>query len=466
MKTNKIYIYTAFALAMGLMLQSCKDNILTPVANQKPLDSLSALIQALNKTLVSVNAKDNTFKIQAAIYTDSAQKVANASPPPRTAQYTVYIIDGSNTVSINTGNRLTSNQVASCKTCKIAGVTGATVTVNTGGQSYTQVSADGRAVFNNILVAGDTKVLISAPGYTSCTIQTYIGSWSTAGNILNVSTAAMLFPTTGSSNVVYTGQIFMNTSAADDTLGRVHNQGPLAGQFLANDQPDGYDGDNYTVYSYGSTYGQNTYFDYSEINGYNGNIKFDKATVMAGINNIYAYPANVSNFYNAGGTYTLGDPITVEYTSGLASFLKVDANGVYTVSVPSYENEPGTYFGSNQNVQANYTYLFTASNVTGSTKINVNHYDVNTGTSTPEVWYSWTSVWDYSPFIQQDDGDGYGFLGHQTFNGLPGETVTRNIYLFAWTPDSTLPQRSKLGEAIKKSLQQCCKDFFLSLMSR
>src|SRR5271170_134692 len=104
MKTNKTWKYIVFALAIGTILQNCKDNVLTPVTNNKPIDSLNTLIAALNKSLVSINKADGAIKIQTAQYTSKIDSVGQArSNTTVTAQYTVYLIDGSSTVIPQSG---------------------------------------------------------------------------------------------------------------------------------------------------------------------------------------------------------------------------------------------------------------------------------------------------------------------------------------------------------------------------
>src|SRR5690349_14666454 len=140
MKTFNKILYFAM-LVGGLALPSCKDNILTPVNNTKSADSLVALISALNSKLVTVDAKDNTLKIQLAKFQSKADSLnalsSNNGNYSQLVQYTVYVIDGGNTVTGAIGG---GDRVASCKDCKVAGVDGATVTVLSNGQTYTSVS--------------------------------------------------------------------------------------------------------------------------------------------------------------------------------------------------------------------------------------------------------------------------------------------------------------------------------------
>src|SRR6185369_6447033 len=115
MKTFNKFLFLTLLIAIAL-LPSCKDNILKPVTDTKTADSLVAVINALNTKLVTVSSKDNTLKIQLAKFksTDDSLKALSSSNYSQLVQYTVYIVDGGNSVTgLNyyDGDR-------TCKNCK------------------------------------------------------------------------------------------------------------------------------------------------------------------------------------------------------------------------------------------------------------------------------------------------------------------------------------------------------------
>ncbi len=185
MKTFNKFLCLSLLLAIGL-LPACKDNILTPVNDTKSADSLVALISAMNTKLVTVNAKDNTLQIQLAKFKSSADslKAASTGNYSQLVQYTGYVVDGGNSV---TGTYYNGDRT--CKDCKTTGVDGATVTVYSNGQTYTAISADGRAIFNNLYVAGLATVTIAANGYTraAATLPILIQAMQACGGIGSVS---------------------------------------------------------------------------------------------------------------------------------------------------------------------------------------------------------------------------------------------------------------------------------------
>src|SRR6478736_77447 len=185
MKTFNKFLYLPLSIAI-ILLPSCKDNILTPVNDTKSTDSLTALINTLNAKLVTVNAKDNSLKIQLAKFKsiDDSLKAISTGSYSQLVQYTVYIVDGGNSV---TGLNYHNGERA-CKDCKTDGVDGATVTVHSNGQTYTATSADGRAIFNNLYVAGLATVTIKAPGYTGSSYTTYFNpNYNNVGGVSSVS---------------------------------------------------------------------------------------------------------------------------------------------------------------------------------------------------------------------------------------------------------------------------------------
>src|SRR6185369_4157462 len=123
MKTFNKFLFLSSLIAI-VVLPSCKDNILKPVTDTKTADSLVAVINKLNTKLVTVNAKDNTLQIQLSKFKstdDSLKAIANGnSNYSQQLQYTVYIVDGGNSVSGTTaswGDR-------KCSNCKVEGVDG------------------------------------------------------------------------------------------------------------------------------------------------------------------------------------------------------------------------------------------------------------------------------------------------------------------------------------------------------
>jgi hypothetical protein len=469
MKTFHKTFFFALLLASGIGLQNCKDNILTPVTNNKAADSLVSQINALNTKLVIVNAKDNSLQIQLSKFgskRDSLNAISNYNNSyAQSVQYTVYVVDGSNTVSgVYSGSRVTS----ACKDCKVSGVDGASVTVSSNGQTYTATSTDGRAIFNNLYVAGLATVTISLKGYTGCTFTTYfnpatcsscsIPSVSQTGAVINASTHAMLIPTAGTSVTTYTGQLYINKSSMDDTLGRLYKKPTdlvKYNTFISSNGP--YHGINYTnnLNSEIPDYTQNQYYipdleseSYAPPQG--AEINFTKLTSLAGNNYVYGYPTNISTYYDVYGSayqYLPGDIISITYT-GLTSFANIDATGKYVLKVPSYENAPGTTIGaiaglnrggSGGNLihyQDNYTYLTTASDILGSTHPTIKFYNNVTYAVTPITgFYQVTTMFEFYPYIETDDSD-YRYIGGgssytQTFHSTPGQTVNRNIFFFA-----------------------------------
>lgn len=546
MKTFDKLLYFSLLLAIALFT-SCKDNILTPVNNTKSADSLVALISALNSKLVTVNAKDNTLQIQLAKFQSTADslKAASTSTYSQLVQYTVYVIDGGNSVTgINYygGGR-------TCKDCKTTGVDGATVTVYSNGQTYTATSADGRAIFNNLYVAGLATVTITANGYTRASYTTYFdpnyastggissvsltssnlstysstannispsstsgsgsgalfnisvgnsgnvttiaivnpgagykngdlitfnggdicdcsgsvtyqvtiassaaGGVSSTGAIINASTNVLILPTAGKNVTTYTGQLYVNKSVMDDTLGRLYNNSTDAARYLTFISPNGpYHGTNYTYVNLGVDYAQNQYFAPPSGSA----ISFTNLTALAGVNFIYGYPTYVSNYYDPnpynyynGNNYQFrpGDIIAITY-AGLTSFATIDATGKYTMNVPSYQNNPGTTIGAAAGAgyggggnlihyQDNYTYL-SSTNSTGSTNPTLNMYDPATyAVTTSTTLYQITKMFDFYPYIELDNNNGYGYIGGfsgytQTFYSNPGQTVSRNLFFFA-----------------------------------
>ncbi|HEV8514090.1 MAG TPA: carboxypeptidase-like regulatory domain-containing protein [Cyclobacteriaceae bacterium] len=541
MKTFNKFLYFSLLLVIGL-LPSCKDNILTPVNNTKSADSLVALINTLNTKLVTVNAKDNTLKIQLAKFQstdDSLKAAANGyGNYSQSVQYTVYLVDGGNSI---TGMNYYGDRT--CKDCKTNGVDGATVTVYSNGQTYTATSADGRAIFNNLYVAGLATVTIKAPGYTGSSYTTYFnpnynnvggissvsfinsnfsdsyntyynlsptsttGSGSGAtfnftfgsygnspsvsiinpgagyqtgdliifdmgnycdcggsltykvtsgsgnmGSSFNASTNVLILPTSGKNVTTYTGQLYINKSVMDDTLGRLYNKSTDAARYLTFISPNGpYHGTHYSDNYLGADFAQNQYF--APPSG--TQISFTNLTTLTGINFIYGYPTYVSNYYdpnpysyNNGNTYQYlpGDIISITYT-GLTAFATIDATGKYTMAVPSFQNNPGTTIGAISgvgnggggnliHVQDNYTYL-SSTNSTGSTHPTLKVYNPTTyAITTSTAFYQVTQTFDFYPFIELDNDDGYAYIGGysgytQQFRSNPGQTVSRNIFFFA-----------------------------------
>jgi hypothetical protein len=462
MKTFNKILFFAVLLVCGLAFQKCKDNILTPVADTKGADSLVAAISALNTKLVTIGAKDKTLQIQLAKFQSKADSLHaisdNNNSYAQSVQYTVYIIDGSNSVTgVYYGDRK-----ASCKDCKVSGVNGATVTVLSNGQTYTSTSADGRAIFNNLYVAGIATVTVSLKGYTGCTYSTYfnpascnncnIPTVSQTGATINASTNVMILPTTGTSATTYTGQLYINKSSMDDTLGRLYNKSTDVARYLTFISPNGpYHGSN-NMYNYsGNTeFTQNQYGTIPS----GSTIGFTNLTALTGINYIYGYPRNLSSYYNGYNVnyqYLPGDIISITYT-GLVAFATIDAAGKYTLNVPSYQNDPGTIIGAAAGLgygntggnlvhyQDNYTYLTTTSTIVGSTHPTLKSYNPTTYAVTPiTTFYQVTKMFDFYPFIELDDDDGYGYIGGysgytQQFYSNPGQTVNRNIFFFAIYP--------------------------------
>ncbi len=547
MKTYNLIFF--LAIVVGIVLQGCKDNILTPVTSNKSADSLIAIINGLNSTLVSVNSKDNTLKIQLAKFQSTRDSLNALSKSNNnhlhSVQYTVYIIDGGNSVTGTIGNVGGGRE---CAGCKVSMVNGATVTVSSNGQNYTALSADGRAIFNNLSVAGLATVTVASQGYTSCTYTTYFnpgasvstnayggvsslslsssnfsgysitatgvtqastsGSGSGAvftfvvgsngsvnsvmvtspgsgykngdlitfngGNIcdcsgsltysvivnslgnnntgqgvaINASTNVMILPTAGKDVTTYTGQLYINKSALDDTLGRIYNNpsDPARYQtFISNTGP--YHGYNYTGH-YSTTYSQNQYA--SQPSG--TSVNFTNLTTLAGVNFIYGYPSYVSNYYvpySLNYQFLPGDIISITY-SGLTSFATISTTGSYTLAVPSYQNNPGATIGTASGLQYgnggntihyqdNFTYLSNATPLpAGATTIALNSYDPSTYAVTKiTTYYPLTKMFDYYPFIETDNGnyewiDGNG--NYATLYGLPGQTVARNIFFFPFYP--------------------------------
>jgi len=545
MKTfNHILIFFAL-LALALATPSCKDNILTPVTNNKSADSLTALITTANSRLVSIAAKDKTLQIQLAKFHSTADSLNAISSSNgnylQSVQYTVYLLDGGNSV---TG--VYYNGSRTCENCKVNGVDGATVTVNSNGQTYTALSADGRAIFNNLQVAGLATVSVAASGYTNCSYTTYFnpkgsnnggissvsfysssfsgtsntvtavapasttGSGSGAlfnivigntgnvasitvaspgtgykngdqitfngsqlcycggtitytvttgpvnpgqtGAVLNASTNVLLLPTAGKNVTTFTGQLYINKSSMDDTLGHMYNNSTDKARYLTFISPLGpYHGYDYSTY-YSQEYAQNQYYNINNEKTIPGNaISFTSLTTLAGINYLYGYPSYVSNYYAYSQNYQFmpGDIMSVSYT-GLTAFATLSAAGIYTLSVPSYQNNPGTTVGTtsalsqgNGNAiyyQDNYTFLST-SNYTGSTAVTLNLFDATTYAVTKiNSYYEVTKKFDYYPYIETDDGNYSQIDGHsgdtQYFSALPGQTVTRNVFFFAYSPSS------------------------------
>src|SRR5258705_816327 len=228
MKTYKLIFFLMLVLAAALVLQSCKDNILKPVTNNKSADSLTALINGLNTKLITVNAKDKSVNIQLLKFASKKDSLDAVNPSNswygQDVEYTVYIEDGSTTVSGEGDNGGLGGRKA-CKGCKVTGVDGASVTVLSNGKTFSATSADGRAIFTGLKVAGLVTVNVAATGYASCSFTTYFNPNTNyanqTGSAFSASTNLMLLPTTGANVTTFTGQIYINKSSLDDTLGHI-----------------------------------------------------------------------------------------------------------------------------------------------------------------------------------------------------------------------------------------------------
>jgi len=271
------------------------------------------------------------------------------------------------------------------------------------------------------------------------------------GTTINASTNVLILPTAGKNVTTYTGQLYINKSVMDDTLGRLYNKASDVARYLKFISPNGpYHGSHYSYNYLGIDYSQNQYF--APPTG--AAISFTNLTAMTGINFIYGYPTYVSNYYdpnpynyyNNNYQYLPGDIISITYT-GLTSFASIDATGKYTMNVPSYQNNPGTTIGAGSGVgygdggnlihyQDNYTYL-SSTNSTGSTNPTLKVYNPTTyAVTTSTAFYQVTKMFDFYPFIELDNNNGYAYIGGysgytQQFYSGPGQTVNRNIFFFA-----------------------------------
>ena len=527
-----------------LAAQGCKENLLTPVTSHKTSDSLAALINRLNSRLVSVSAKDNALKIQLATFQSKADSLkavsGNNNNYLQTVQYTVYLVDGSNTVTGGIG--VVGDLCAGCKT---TGINGATVMVFSNGKNYSAQSVDGRAIFANLQVAGLATVAVSAPGYTSCTYSTYFNPSSNAfssasggirtvsvssssfsgysgtftgvapssttgtgtgaqfaieiggngqvsslkitaagrgykngdeitfngfcdcggsitytvmtdaptgndatGAIINASTNVMLLPTKGVNLTTFTGQLFVNRSSLDDTLGRLYNNAQDAARYLKFISPNGpYHGNNYTG-AYSNVYSQNQYSSRPAGNA----MKFSPLTQLAGVNFIYGYPTNVSAYYapySLNYQYLPGDIISISYFD-LTAFATIDATGQYTLSVPSYVNDPSTTIGTsgglgmggNANVinyQDNLTYLGKTLPLPPTAAfVTLNFFDPTSYAVTKinNTFYPVTQNFEFYPFIDNAYGyyDQVSVGSYSEQRNLPGQSVIRNIFFIPFYP--------------------------------
>jgi len=249
----------------------------------------------------------------------------------------------------------------------------------------------------------------------------------------------------------YTGQVYINKSTLDDTLGRQYNDPTDIARyqkFISSYGP--YHGTDQTSTWYSSQYLYGTNFG-----AYGAqNIKFDFLTALSGVKFIYGFPANVANYYqaydaNLNYNYLPGDIISLTYT-GLTSYATIDPSGTYTLAIPTYANNPGVYIGTtfsdwfgyagnNINYQDSITYLTgSPSQIPGAKPVTVKYYDNSTYAVSNQNYDKVTQFFEYFPYIEQDPAVGAAPAGYSEidqspnyFNGQPAQTYTRNIFFFS-----------------------------------
>jgi len=431
------------------LVVACKDEVLVPVVDNKKADSIIALITKLDQQNVTINAKDNTIRIQNAVLNTKIDSLSNSfNSNPRKIQYTVYLINAGNAVTTTNGEFNSGGRTQ--------GVDGAAVTLFAGGKTLNATSADGRAVFEG-LGGGNATIQISAAGFTPVTYQTYFFNDDRRsfgdGAVRVASTNILIFPTSGKDAVTITGQLYANKSTIDDTLARQYNNTldvPKQLKYISNPGISSYT--NYTQATehdffpfYNSQYVFNPNNHYG-ITPEGTTVKYDQLTSLNGAN-IFGYPSNINaTSFNDLDVYVPGTVLTITY-SGLASVATIDNTGKYTLKVASYANSPGVNIGI-EHYTDSHTWLTSQATI-GSTKITLKSFDPTTYITTSSDFYKSTSNWIYRGAISVDSGDSfidtnidlYEFsyiYGYQTTygneDGKPGTTVTRNIFFFATVP--------------------------------
>jgi len=454
MKTNykKLTAAFIFLAILGILVVACKDEVLVPVVDNKKADSIIALIAKLDQQSVTINAKDNTIRIQNAVLNAKLDSLNGSfDSNPRKIQYTVYLINAGNSITTTEGQG---------RGQRTAGVDGAAVTILAGGKTLTATSADGRAVFEG-LGGGSATVQISAAGFTPVTYQTYFFKDDRSsfgdGAVRVASTNILIFPTSGKDAVTITGQLYSNKTTIDDTLGRQYNNiGDAAKyrKYISNPGISSYI--NYTQDTQHDFFPfYNVQYFFNPNNHYGDHpqgtmVKYDPLTSLHGAN-IFGYPSDISsngsNNFRDLNVYVPGTLLNIMYT-GLASIATIDNTGKYTLKVASYANSPGVDI-SIEHYTDSHTWL-TSQNTLGSTKITLKSFDPTTYITTSTDFYKSTGNWIYrgsmsetssdsgiDTNIDQNEFNSNPYNYQTTFgsdDGKPGTAVTRNIFFFATVP--------------------------------
>lgn len=303
----------ASTLALGTVFTSCEEEILVPVEDNTEIDAMLAQISALENQVYTYSLENGTVTLANMKLKNTLDSLDNVYWKLRSTQgnhdtkvqYTVNVM--------STGNFVEG---------RVAGISGAKVTVSQGSYIETKDTDGGMAVFTG-LEPGAAKVTITSADHSSVEMDVhFFNDGSIAeGDHYNAGTQVLLYPISGKNAATIQGSLFANTSTLNDTLNRKYGTdavfGAKAGTYLA--QPGVYENYNYTQYYtnwYDDKITGNIYYD-----GYNYTSNPDGSAVQ-----FEKVPASFK-------LYALARPSS--------SILVDDQNDYYNYSTDEYIRNPG-----------------------------------------------------------------------------------------------------------------------------